>query len=74
MIALGVYENGEVWTDVAGLGLERARRLASGPARRQVVLDVTKEWAFWRAGGGRSNLAAPDPVLVAEAVRAAIGQ
>jgi len=73
VIALGVYENGEVWTDVAGLGPERARRLASELAKQQVVLDVTKEWAFWRAGRGKLNLAAADPVLVAEAVRTALG-
>jgi len=74
VITLGVYENGEVWTDVAGLGPERARRLASELAKQQVVLDVTKEWAFWRAGRRKLNLAAADPVLVAEAVRTAIGQ
>jgi hypothetical protein len=74
VIVLGVYENGEVWTDVAGLGPERARRLASELARHQVVPDVTKEWAFWRAGRGKLNLAAADPVLVAEAVRTAISQ
>jgi hypothetical protein len=71
VIALGIYENGEVWTDVAGLGAKRARRLASELARQQVVLDVTKRWAFWRAGRGKLNLAAADPVLVAEAVRSA---
>jgi len=43
---LGVYENGEVWTNVAGLGAERAKRLASELAKQQVLLDVTKEWAL----------------------------
>src|SRR5215467_8835107 len=74
VIALGVYENGEVWTNVAGLGPERAKRLASELAKQQIVLDVTKEWAFWRAARGKLNLAAADPVLVAEAVRTALGQ
>jgi hypothetical protein len=37
-------------------------------------LDVAKEWAFWRAGRGKLNLAAVDPVLIAEAVRSALGQ
>jgi len=74
VIALGVYENGEIWTDVARLGPERARRLASELARLQVVLDATKEWAFWRAGRGKLNLAAVDPVLIAEAVRSALDQ
>ena len=46
VIALGVYENGEVWTNVAGLGAERAKRLASELAKQQVLLDVTKEWAL----------------------------
>ena len=37
-------------------------------------LDVTKEWALWRAGRGKFNLAAADPVLVADAVRSALDQ
>jgi hypothetical protein len=74
VIALGVYESGEVWTDVAGLGAERARRLASELAKQRVVLDVTKKWTFWRTGRGKLNLAAADPVLIAEAVRSALGK
>jgi hypothetical protein len=37
-------------------------------------LDVTKEWAFWRAGRGKLNLAAADPMPIAEAVRSALDQ
>ena len=37
------------------------------------MLDVTKEWACWRAGRGKLNLAVADAVLIAEAVRSAIG-
>jgi len=37
-------------------------------------LAVTREWALWRAGRGKLNLAAADPVRIAEAVRTAIGQ
>lgn len=73
-IALGVYENGEVWTDVAGLGTERSKLLAEELAKQGVVLDVTKEWTFWRVGRTKLNLAAADPVLVAEAVQRAIGR
>jgi hypothetical protein len=37
------------------------------------VLDLTKTWTFWRVGRVRLNLAGTDPVLVADAVRRAIG-
>jgi hypothetical protein len=73
-IIAGVHENGEVWTDVAALGVERATRLASALARHGVGLDVTKKWAFWRARRARLNLATADPVIVAEAVRSGVGR
>jgi hypothetical protein len=72
-IMLGVHDNGEVWTDVAALGTERVTRLAVALARQGVVLDATKTWTFWRVGRVRLNLAGTDPVLVADAVRRAIG-
>jgi hypothetical protein len=72
-IVVGVYENGELWTDVAALGPERATRLASELAEHGLVLDVAKKWAFWRAGRARLNVAAVDPVAIAEAVRSAVG-
>jgi hypothetical protein len=73
-IVVGAYENGEVWTDVAGLGTVRANHLATELARHGVVLDVTKQWTFWKAGRSRLNLAAVDPVAIAEAVQSAIGR
>jgi hypothetical protein len=71
-IVVGVYEKGEVWTDVAALGTERVMRLVSALARQGIGLDATKKWAFWRMGQARLNLGTADPALIAEAVRRAI--
>ncbi len=71
-LVVGVHQNGEVWTDVRRLGAERAVRLALGLARQGIKLDVTKEWAFWRAGRAKLNLEAADPVVIAEAVQTAV--
>jgi hypothetical protein len=71
-LVVGVQETGEVWTDVAALGHDRAARLAAGLARHGMALDVAKQWAFWRTGDAKLNLAAVDPNAIAEAVRGAV--
>jgi hypothetical protein len=73
-IVVGVYEDGAVWTDLAGLGEQRATRLVLALAGRGITLDVTKTWAFWRMGRTRLKLQTVDPIVVAEAVRTMLGE
>jgi hypothetical protein len=58
---------------MAALGDDRAGRLAAGLARQGIVLDIARQWAFWRTGDAKLNLAAVDPIAIAEAVREAVG-
>jgi hypothetical protein len=68
-IVIGVYEDGSIWSDLAGLGARRATRLAQALAEQGITLDATRKWAFWRTGRARLNLEAVDPLVIAEAVR-----
>jgi hypothetical protein len=70
-VILGVYETGEVWTDVARLGPERAAVLGSALAKAGIILDCSKMWAFWRTTESRVDLASIDPLEVAAAIRVA---
>jgi hypothetical protein len=72
-IVIGVYESGEVWTDVARLGQDVAARLAAALARVGILLDVTKKWTYWKIGGLRLDLAVADPNSIAEAVKESLG-
>jgi hypothetical protein len=67
-LIIGVYESGEVWTDIAALGSERAARFAMALARTGVAIDVEKKWCIWEKDGRKVNLGDVDAVAVAEAV------
>jgi hypothetical protein len=67
-LIIGVYESGEVWTDSAALGSERAARFAAALARIGITIDVEKKWCIWKKDGIRVNVGDVDPVAVAEAV------
>lgn len=71
-VILGVSETGEVWTDVARLGRERATRLASALANDGIILDCGRMWTRWRTTDSRVDLAGIDCLKVAEAIRFAI--
>jgi len=68
-IVIGMDEANAVWTDVAGLGPERATRLSCALSKLKIILDVKKKWTFWRYHDARFRLAPSDAPAVAEAVR-----
>jgi hypothetical protein len=70
-LIIGLYESGELWTDIAALGSERAARFAVALARTGVAIDEEKKWCIWKKYGMKVNLGDLDVVAVAEAVRAA---
>lgn len=71
-IIAGVYEDGTVWTDLAGLGEPRAGELVGGLAKIGISLKSGAEWRYWREGDGRFNLTGSDPVAIVGAFRAAL--
>ncbi len=73
-IVIGVYEDGAIWSDLAGLGANRAARLVQALAEQGIKLDATKKWAFWRTGRARLNLETIDPLAIAGAVRTSLGE
>ena len=73
-IIIGVSETDEVWTDVARLGVLRAGRLSLALAESGIVLDLSKNWTFWKAGDSKLALALVDPTAIAEAVREALNE
>jgi hypothetical protein len=73
-LILGIYENGDLWTHVAGLGPDRAGRLVAALAPLGIELDPSKAWAFWQANGTRAKLDKLNPTAVATAMRTAIGK
>lgn len=71
-ILFGVYKNGEVWTDLKGLGRDRSGRLAEHLRECGVELEPSKAWAHWMVGPQRFNLNKADVVAVAGVVRKAL--
>jgi hypothetical protein len=67
-IALGVYKNGEVWTDFKKLGHLRVQRLAQSLNELEIVVDATKEWGFWMSWSSRFILDHENAPQVATAV------
>lgn len=72
-IILSVDGTGMIWTDIRRLGLDRASRLSAALRDQGILLDVRRQWAFWRLGRRRLTLADAgiDPVAVAEALQKA---
>lgn len=73
-IIVGVFKDGQVWTNVRELGPDRAAHLARNLDEIGIELNDDKAWPHWRFGGKTLNLADADPVAIAGAVRHAIGE
>lgn len=71
-IIIGVYEEGKVWTDIAGLGMELAEGFAFELSESGIDLDTSKQWCFWKHGGSNLNLENVDPVDIACTVRSVL--
>lgn len=72
VVAVGVYANGEVWTNTAQLGTDAAAALSSELARFDIGLDESKGWSWWTTSTGRFVLGLDSAESVAEAVGAAL--
>ena len=68
-IIIGVYQNGEVWTDILGLGPEISDKLSLELAKIAIEIDTGKQWCFWKFDGVNLNLKNTDPVKIAKAVK-----
>jgi hypothetical protein len=55
-IVLGLYENGEVWTDLHKLDAQVAQHLINQLSTLNIQVDGSKEWTFWTRGGTRFRL------------------
>lgn len=71
-IALGLYEDGRVWTNTRSFGSQSAGTLAKELGKRGVELDTSKGWAFWKAGGADFVLLPENADAVAEAMAAIV--
>ena len=71
-IVLGVYDDGRIWTDVKGLGEEKARCLANELKSIGVKIDISKQWTFWKKNHQAFILSDEDPVNIAKQVVAAV--
>lgn len=65
-IAIGIYENGQVYTDCSRLGERRSRRLSGGLSGLDIELDPSKTWTWWRRGDSNYELQEDDLVGIAE--------
>ena len=71
-VIVGVYENGDVWTDISRIGPDPAARLASALSKIGIILDCNKIWTFWKMADSKLNLSLADPLAIAQSVRFAI--
>jgi hypothetical protein len=71
-IIIGLLESGDVWTDLAGLGKERAERFSAALAKTGIVLDASKTWTRWKAVADKLDLTQVNATAIAEAVREAL--
>lgn len=69
-LALGAYENGQVWSELRSLGTYNHSRLVSNLAAIEIELDESSEKsdAFWRQNGKPFELAGHDVDAIAHAV------
>jgi hypothetical protein len=68
-IIIGVYQNEEVWTDIAGIGPEMAEKLATELGKIVIDIDINKQCCFWLRDGVNIKLGDADPVSITGAVR-----
>jgi hypothetical protein len=71
-IVLGIYKTGEVWTDFKALGNNLSERLAERLRTKAIILDTSKEWAYWVKDEGRFDLRQSDVATIAMAIAEAI--
>jgi hypothetical protein len=67
-IVAGVSKEGNVWTDVRGLGSKRAHLLAGALHNRGVSLETSRAWSLWRLAKRPFTVADSNAVEVAEAI------
>jgi hypothetical protein len=72
-IALGVEQDGRIWTDLKRLGPRCAGRLAEELSKLAIELDTSKQWTYWQRAAGRFVLSDADPTLIVEALVNALG-
>ena len=68
-IIIGMYKNDEIWTDIAGIGSEKAERLASELSKIGIYIDTGKQWCFWKRDGANLKLRDADPIEIAVVIR-----
>jgi hypothetical protein len=71
-VAVGVYEDGRIWTDVRALGKEMASRLVDQLASLGITVDASKEWHFWMRNNQMVNLRNEDPLQIPSRVVTAL--
>ncbi|MFC1577644.1 hypothetical protein ACFL36_01405 [Thermodesulfobacteriota bacterium] len=74
VIIIGVYDAGELWTDVSGLGPDLADSFSNELSKFGIILETHKQWSFWKKGGSNYNLNTADPIAIASAVRSVLDQ
>ena len=72
-IIIGVYQNEEVWTDIAGIGSAIASAFTSELAKSGIDIDPDKQWCFWKRDGANLKLRDADPIEIAGAMRKVLG-
>jgi len=72
VIIIGVYDTGELWTDVSGLSPDLAVSFSNELSKLDIDLDVRKQWGFWKRGNSNCNLKTADPVTIASAVKSVL--
>jgi hypothetical protein len=73
-IVIGVYKNGEIWTDLQRLGDDRASRLRRALSPLNIDLPFDKKWSNWKRGDNNLSVDELDPVAIAGAIRQALQQ
>ena len=72
IIIIGVYDTGEIWTDVSGLGPDLTGSFSHELSKLGVDLDAQKQWSFWKSGDSNFNLNSADPMAIVSALRPVI--
>jgi hypothetical protein len=73
-IVLGLYDNGQVWTDFLNIDNRLALHLVDQLAALDIQVDSTKQWSFWSRDGTHFLLTESEATAVASAFAAALGK